>query len=77
VEYELVLPNATIARVNRDTHPDLMTAMKGSGTQFGMSSSTTDTDDAGRLTLPGIVTKFTVKAYPIGKVRVSTGFPYY
>ncbi|CAG8910150.1 unnamed protein product [Penicillium egyptiacum] len=35
-EYELVLPNATIAKVNQHTHPDLYFALRGGMNNFGI-----------------------------------------
>ncbi|QDS73170.1 hypothetical protein FKW77_002220 [Venturia effusa] len=35
-EYEMVLPNGTIANINQKQYPDLVTAMRGSGSQFGI-----------------------------------------
>jgi hypothetical protein len=35
LEYETVLPNGTIANINAQTNPDILTAMRGSGDQFG------------------------------------------
>ncbi|KAH8821342.1 hypothetical protein F5884DRAFT_840590 [Xylogone sp. PMI_703] len=34
--YEMVLPNGQIARVTRDSHPDLFWAMRGAGKNFGI-----------------------------------------
>ncbi|KAK7224543.1 hypothetical protein V2G26_012546 [Clonostachys chloroleuca] len=50
VGWEIVSADGTIINVDANTQPELATALRGSGSQFG------------------IVTKFTVKAHPIGKV---------
>lgn len=50
VEYETVLANGSIVNINQERHKDLVKAMRGGGSQFG------------------IVTKFTVRTYPVGKV---------
>ncbi|KAF2667433.1 FAD-binding domain-containing protein [Microthyrium microscopicum] len=36
VEYETVLANGSIVNINQERHKDLMTAMRGSGSQFGI-----------------------------------------
>ena len=47
-----MLANATIVNINEKQHKDLVVAMRGGGSQFG------------------IVTKFTVKTYPVSKVSM-------
>jgi FAD/FMN-containing dehydrogenase len=69
VEYETVLANGSIVNFGQERHPEIVRAMRGAGSQFGTFKSPL------RLLLPvlmklGIVTKFTVKSYPIGKVSV-------
>ncbi|VUC24032.1 unnamed protein product [Clonostachys rosea] len=50
VGWEIVAADGTIINVDANTQSELATALRGSGSQFG------------------IVTKFTIKAHPIGKV---------
>jgi hypothetical protein len=38
-EFETVLPNGTITNINAQNYPNLFTAMKGSGNQFGESAT--------------------------------------
>ncbi len=39
LEYTLVLPNASIVTVREDNHPDLFTALRGGGNNFGIVTS--------------------------------------
>ncbi|WZH40712.1 LOW QUALITY PROTEIN: FAD-binding PCMH-type domain-containing protein [Fusarium acuminatum] len=64
VAWEMVNWNGTIVNINAETQPDLAVALRGSGSQFVLEQSAVET--ASDRT--GIVTQFTVKAYPIGKV---------
>ncbi|KAF1989516.1 FAD-binding domain-containing protein [Aulographum hederae CBS 113979] len=41
VEYETVLANGTIAKINMDNNKDLMQAMRGAGSQFGITTKFT------------------------------------
>lgn len=79
VELEAVLPNGTIATINAQNNPDLLVAMRGSGDQFGLYHQLMGEDfDADQP--EGIVTKFTLKTYNIGKVwggfRIYAGTKY-
>src|ERR1700712_3170340 len=68
LEYEIVLANGTIANIKASESPDLVRAMRGGGDQFGMCGWPTWWNTFLTQIL-GIVTKYTLKAYPIGKVK--------
>ncbi|RKL19402.1 hypothetical protein BFJ68_g3676 [Fusarium oxysporum] len=65
VSWEMVNWNGTIINVDAKTQPELAVALRGSGSQFGQSNIFSA---KANLTIAGIVTQFTVRAYPIGKV---------
>lgn len=41
VEYETVLANGSIVNFNQERHPEIVRAMRGAGSQFGMFVSLT------------------------------------
>jgi hypothetical protein len=68
LNYEVVLSNATIVNANATSNPDLFWALKGGGNQFGgwlLSNIMLQ-----RWFSLGIVTKFTLRTYPIEAVGV-------
>jgi len=42
VEFETVMANSTVVRVTQETHPDLMVAMQGGGSQYGELKRTSE-----------------------------------
>lgn len=65
LNYEVVLSNAAVVSANATSHPDLFWALKGGGNQFGKALKASK---HWVLIVKGIVTKFTVRTYPIGQV---------
>lgn len=62
----MVAANGSILNINAADEPDLAIALRGSGSQFGQSLTSTIFP---RLTSsPGIVTQFTVQAHPMGRI---------
>jgi len=62
VNYEVVLADGSIVNANAKSYTDLFFALKGGGNQFGMLNVNSWEEE---LMFAGIVTKFTLKTYPI------------
>lgn len=67
VNYEVILANASIVNANATSNTDLFWALKGGGNQFGRHISILVATVSNKSL--GIVTTFTMKTHPIGKVN--------
>lgn len=68
--FNLVLPNGTVACVTQSTHPDLFFGLKGGFNNFVSPFSDRHSDQL--TAFQGVVTDFTLKAYPQTEVWVRT-----